>query len=248
MGDRLGEGLDEPEAGRLDDRAARLEDDRRSRPSAARSSSTPAGWRSSTSSTSTWNGWASRCSRSSTPWRPWKTMSWRTIRSLIAAASAAGVGQPRTIASVIRATRTFGPDVVDPDDVRAGGDPERGRRQGRLEPLVGRQVEDPAEGRLARRAEQDRPAEDAQRAELAQERQVVVGRLAEAEARIDDQRLPPAAGAERPLDRPPQVGDRPRPRGPRSAAPRGCASGRSGRRARPRAGAGRRPRRRPRRR
>ena len=59
---------------------------------------------------------------------------------------------PRTIASLIRAARTLARDVVDADDVDARGDPERGRGERRLEPLVGRQVEDLAEGRLARRA------------------------------------------------------------------------------------------------
>ena len=49
---------------------------------------------------------------------------------------------PRTIASLMRAARTFASHVVHADDVDAGGDAQGGRRERRLEPLVGRQVED----------------------------------------------------------------------------------------------------------
>ena len=76
---------------------------------------------------------------------------------------------PRMIASAMRAARTFARTSWTRTMSTPGGDAERRRRERRLEPLVGRQVEDLAERRLARRPEQDRPAEDAQRAEVAEQ-------------------------------------------------------------------------------
>ena len=76
-------------------------------------------------------------------------------------------GMPaRTTASASRAARTFGRDVVDADEIDARPRRQGGRRERRLEPLVGGQVEHPPEGRLARRPEQDRPAEHAQLGQL----------------------------------------------------------------------------------
>ena len=97
-------------------------------------------------------------------------------------------------------------DVVDPDDVDARGDPEDGGRQGRLEALLRRQVEDPAQGRLPRRPEQDRAAQDRQATELAEEGEIVLGRLPESESRVDDHVVPGDARPERPFDRPLEVG------------------------------------------
>ena len=96
---------------------------------------------------------------------------------------------------------------MDPDDVHAGRDAQGGRRERGLDPLVRRQVEDPAQGRLARRAQEDRPSQDPQGIEVSQERQVVFGRLAEAEARVDDDRLPLDARPERPLQRSLEIGE-----------------------------------------
>ena len=105
-----------------------------------------------------------------------------------------------------------------------GRDPERGRRGGRLDALVGGQVEHLAQGRLARRAEQHRAAEDAERAEVAEQREVVVGRLAEPEARVDDRGVP-RRRRRRARGRSPAGGPRrPRRRRSGSAPPRGCAS------------------------
>src|SRR4051794_8066867 len=77
-------------------------------------------------------------------------------------------------------------DVVDADDVGASGDAERSRGKGRLETLLGREVQDAPECRLPARPEQDGPPEHPQRAELAQQLDVVVRRLAEPETRVDD--------------------------------------------------------------
>ena len=71
----------------------------------------------------------------------------------------------------------------------------------------GRQVQDLAERRLARRPEEDRAPQRPKQRELAEQGQVVRRRLAEAEARIDDQPLPRHAGTDGPLDGPLEVGD-----------------------------------------
>src|SRR4051794_2048980 len=71
-------------------------------------------------------------------------------------------------------------DVVDPDDVGAARDPEARRREGRLETLVGGQVEHLAERRFATRTEQDRPTEQTDDLEPAKQLEVVLGCLAEA--------------------------------------------------------------------
>ena len=84
-----------------------------------------------------------------------------------------------------------GPDVglyiVHADEIGALGDPDRGRRDGGLEPLVRGQVQDAPQGGLATRSEHDGPPEDAQCAQLAQQDEVVLGGLAEPEPRIHDQ-------------------------------------------------------------
>jgi len=96
---------------------------------------------------------------------------------------------------------------MDADDIGAMGDAERRRRQGGLESLGGRQVEDTTERGLAARPEQDRPAEDAQEFELAEHLEVVLGRLPEPEPWIDDEIVPPDPESQRPLDRALEVGD-----------------------------------------
>ena len=58
----------------------------------------------------------------------------------------------------------------------------------------------------------------------------MLGGLAEAEARVDDDRVSRDAGRDAPARAPPAGRRRPRPRGPCSAARRGCASGRWARR------------------
>ena len=88
-----------------------------------------------------------------------------------------------------------GTHVVHAHDVGPARDAERCRRQRALEALVGREVEHLADGRLAARAQQDRPAESAQRVELAQQQQVVFGRLAEADTGVDDEAVALDAGA-----------------------------------------------------
>ena len=100
-----------------------------------------------------------------------------------------------------------GLDVVDAHDVDARSDAQRGRCQRPLEPLPGGQVEHLADGRLAARAEQDRPAEHRERVQVVQHGQVVLGRLAEADARVDDELLPADACGEGAFDGALQVGD-----------------------------------------
>ena len=90
---------------------------------------------------------------------------------------------------------------MDADDVDAAGDRERGRRQGRLEALIGAHAEDPAERRFAARAKQDRPAEHAEPAELADELEVLLRGLAEPETRVDDQVVPRDAEPEGAVER-----------------------------------------------
>ena len=122
-------------------------------------------------------------------------------------------------------------DIVDADDVRAGRDPQGGRRERPLEPLLDRQVEDPAERRLAGGPQQDRPAQRPERAEMAKDLDVVLA----ASCRTRSPGRPsvaPRRRRARSLARAPAPGRRPPPRrGPGRPAGHGCASGRSGRRA-----------------
>ena len=88
---------------------------------------------------------------------------------------------------------------------------------------LGGQVQDAPEGRLAARPEEDRPPEHAQRAEVAEQLQVVVGRLAEPEPGIDDEVVPRDAEPGRAIERALEVGDELRHERPVDAAPHGCA-------------------------
>ena len=65
---------------------------------------------------------------------------------------------------------------MDAHDVGASGDAQGGGRERALQPLVGGQVEHLADGRLAAGAEQHRPAERAQRGQVAQQLQVLLRR------------------------------------------------------------------------
>ena len=117
-----------------------------------------------------------------------------------------------------------GCDVVHADDVDAGGDAQRGRRERRLEPLVRRQVEHLAQRRLARRAEQDRPAErrPARRRPRSSSR-FWSGRLPEADAGVDDDRAARGRPPRQPARRRPAGRRRPRRRRRRRPArPRLC--------------------------
>ena len=85
------------------------------------------------------------------------------------------------------------------------------------------QVEDAAQGRLAAGAEQDRPAEHRERAQLAHQLEVVLGGLAEPEPRVDDQVVPADAEREGALDGALQIGDQLGEEASCSAPPPGCA-------------------------
>ena len=130
---------------------------------------------------------------------------------------------PRTMASVMRAARTLACDVVDPDDVDAGGDAERGRGQRRLEPLVGRQVEDPPRVDLRDVPRRIGRPSTRELAQVAQEPRFWSGVLPKPNpgSTISDSRATPSRDG--PLDRPLEVGDDLGARGPCSAARRGCA-------------------------
>src|SRR5262245_32971880 len=83
-----------------------------------------------------------------------------------------------------------GGDVVDPEDVGAGGERERVGCDGRAEPLADLAAGDRAEEALARRPDHDRAPELGELAEASQQLEVVLERLAEPNARIDgDPRL-----------------------------------------------------------
>ena len=106
----------------------------------------------------------------------------RTIRSLTRP------GRPRTIASAIRAARTFGrtswtrtmsTPAATPSAVVARVASRRWSA-GRSSTLPSVDLRDVPE--------EDRPAQDAQRGEVAEQREVVLGRLPEPEARVDDDR------------------------------------------------------------
>src|SRR5512143_1462408 len=91
-------------------------------------------------------------------------------------------------------------DVVDPQDVGAALDREHGRGDGALEPFRRRQAEDPAQEGLAREAEQQGTAEATERLRAAQDLEVVVEGLAEADAGVDDDPLRRNAGGARSAD------------------------------------------------
>src|SRR5581483_2478792 len=76
--------------------------------------------------------------------------------------------------------------VGDAHDVGAserGGD---GGREASLQPLIGTEIENSSDESLPRSADEEREAERGERGQSAQQRQVVVEILAEADARIDD--------------------------------------------------------------
>ena len=95
---------------------------------------------------------------------------------------------------------------MDSDDIDAGGDAESSRCERRLEALLGRNpAHDAAQGRFARGAQEDGLAQLAQSRELAQGFQVVLKRLPESEARVDDQVLARDADLRRAIQSGPQV-------------------------------------------
>ena len=87
-----------------------------------------------------------------------------------------------------------------PERVGAVQEREHVRRDGPADPLVRLAPRDRADEPLARRADDDRPAEVAQLAEAAQELEVVLERLAEADARVDPDALLGDAGRDGALD------------------------------------------------
>src|SRR5690242_6149021 len=75
--------------------------------------------------------------------------------------------------------------IVDAHDV---GPPERGgdgRRDASLQPLVGTEIENFSDDSLARRADEQREAERAERRQSTQQREIMLEILAETDARID---------------------------------------------------------------
>ena len=97
---------------------------------------------------------------------------------------------------------------MDSDDVDAAGDPESSRCQRRLETILRRHSpEDAPQGRFARGSQEDGKAQPAQLAQVAHHLEIVLGRLAEAEARVDDQVPARDAGLLRPIECGLQVGE-----------------------------------------
>ena len=155
----------------------------------------------------------SRCSCSWTPCVPSNAMPSRTIRSRHAAppARASGVARPGASrgrsrprpgrCGRSRARRGRGRCRRRPR-CRAPSWPRSPRRAGRR---AGR-APCPAStcATCPRRTGRPRTRE---RAEVAEQREVVVGRLAEPEPRVDDEAVPRDAGVERPVDRPLEVRD-----------------------------------------
>src|SRR5262245_49506669 len=78
---------------------------------------------------------------------------------------------------------SFG-DIVDTEDVGPGGERQHVRRNRAPEPLAELAAGDLAEEALSRGADHDRPAERRNLAEAAQQLEVVLDRLAEADPRI----------------------------------------------------------------
>ena len=68
-----------------------------------------------------------------------------------------------------------------------------------------RQVEDLPDGGLAAGAQEDGPAEVAERGQAGQQLEVLLGGLAEADARVDDELLAMAARRDGPVDGPAEV-------------------------------------------
>jgi len=87
-----------------------------------------------------------------------------------------------------------GPDVVDPEDVGAALGRQDGRRDRALEPLAGRQVEDGARKALREKPRRSGRPRAWKSALAAEELEVVLDGLAEAEAGIDDDALRRDAG------------------------------------------------------
>ena len=100
------------------------------------------------------------------------------------------------MACVTRRASKIPAHVVDPDHRRARGDPKHGRGDGARGALERRGAQQGAEEPLARRAEHHRPAQRGDPVEVAQQEEVVVERLAETDAGVEQHLLFAHAGGE----------------------------------------------------
>ena len=100
-----------------------------------------------------------------------------------------------------------GLDVVDTDDIGPGGHSQRGRGERALQALIGGQVKHLADGRLATGSEEHRAPERCDQRQVTQHGQIVLWRLPEADAGIDDEVGPVDAGSQGTVKGTLQIGD-----------------------------------------